>query len=71
MIDIDDFKVINDTYGHIQGDEVIRKVTQIMDKYKQHGIIARFGGEEFILLINDITIEQLYQIAEQDRKSVV
>ena len=67
MIDIDDFKVINDTYGHIQGDEVIRKVTQIMDKYKQHGIIARFGGEEFILLINDITIEQLYQIAEQIR----
>lgn len=67
MMDIDDFKMINDTYGHMQGDEVIRKVTSIMDMYKQHGMIARFGGEEFILLIDHITREALYQIAEQIR----
>ena len=67
MMDIDNFKHINDTYGHIQGDEVIRKVTSVMETHKQHGIIARFGGEEFILLINDITKDQLYQIAEEIR----
>lgn len=67
MMDIDNFKNINDTYGHIKGDEVIRKVTAVMDAHKQHGIIARFGGEEFILLIDHITKHQLYQIAEQIR----
>lgn len=67
MMDIDNFKNINDTYGHIKGDEVIRKVTAVMDVHKQHGIIARFGGEEFILLIDHITKHQLYQIAEQIR----
>ena len=67
MIDIDNFKHINDTYGHMQGDEVIRKVTSVMEEYKQHGIIARFGGEEFILLIDHVSKEQLYQIAEAIR----
>lgn len=67
MMDIDNFKNINDTYGHIKGDEVIRKVTAVMDVHKQHGMIARFGGEEFILLIDHITKHQLYQIAEQIR----
>lgn len=67
MMDIDDFKNINDTYGHMQGDEVIREVTTIMDSCKQHGMIARFGGEEFILLIQNISREALYQIAEQIR----
>lgn len=67
MIDIDNFKNINDTYGHIQGDEVIRQVTNVMDQFKQHGIIARFGGEEFILLINNVSQQELYQIAEHIR----
>lgn len=67
MMDIDNFKNINDTYGHIKGDEVIRKVTAVMDVHKQHGMIARFGGEEFILLIDHITKHQLYQIAEAIR----
>ena len=67
MGDIDYFKKINDTYGHIQGDEVIRQVTNVMDQFKQHGIIARFGGEEFILLINNVSQQELYQIAEHIR----
>lgn len=43
MMDIDDFKKINDTFGHMQGDEVIRRVTAIMRQKQRHGIIARFG----------------------------
>ena len=38
-----------------------------MDQFKQHGIIARFGGEEFILLINNVSQQELYQIAEHIR----
>lgn len=68
MIDIDDFKKVNDTYGHMQGDIVIKKVTQIMKRYKGKGIVARFGGEEFTLLRQGITSEELYHLAEHIRQ---
>lgn len=67
MIDIDDFKIINDTFGHMKGDDVIRQVTSIMQENQHHGIIARFGGEEFILLIDNISKQELYNIAENIR----
>lgn len=67
MADIDDFKIVNDTYGHMCGDEVIRQVTAIMNKEKKHGILARFGGEEFILLIDNVQKQELYEIAEHIR----
>ena len=67
MMDIDDFKKINDTFGHMQGDEVIRRVTAIMRQKQRHGIIARFGGEEFILLIDSISKQELYELAEDIR----
>ena len=67
MMDIDDFKQINDTFGHMQGDEVIRQMTSIL-KQKQHdGILARFGGEEFILLIAALSKQKLYELAEEIR----
>lgn len=67
MIDIDNFKNINDTYGHMQGDAVICQVTQIMKMHQRHGIIARFGGEEFILLINTLSKQEFYELAENIR----
>lgn len=67
MIDIDDFKKINDTYGHMQGDVVICQVTSIMKNYQKHGILARFGGEEFILLIDSLSKQELYELAENIR----
>lgn len=67
MIDIDDFKKINDTYGHMQGDDVICQVTKIMKIHQRHGIIARFGGEEFILLINSLSKQEFYELAENIR----
>lgn len=67
MADIDDFKNVNDTYGHMLGDEVIRQVTNIMNQEKEHGILARFGGEEFILLMDGIQMEELYEVAERIR----
>lgn len=48
MIDIDDFKNINDTYGHLYGDKVILKVASIINStLNGRGIVGRFGGDEF------------------------
>jgi len=55
MIDIDNFKKINDTYGHDTGDKVIKALaTHINQSIKGKDIVARVGGEEFIILLQDI-----------------
>lgn len=61
IIDIDDFKHINDTYGHIFGDQVIRGVAEIMQvMVGQRGVIGRFGGDEYVILLELVeTREQL------------
>ena len=61
IIDIDDFKHINDTYGHIFGDQVIRRVAEIMQVLTgQRGVIGRFGGDEYVILLEKVeTREQL------------
>ena len=56
MLDIDNFKLINDTYGHGVGDEVIKSLANTLsENIKGQDIVARFGGEEFVLFIKDIT----------------
>ena len=56
MIDIDNFKLVNDTYGHAVGDDVIKALANILrDNIKGQDIVARFGGEEFVLYLKDIS----------------
>jgi len=56
MIDIDNFKLINDTYGHVMGDEVIKSLAKLLtDNVKGQDMVARFGGEEFVLYLKDIS----------------
>lgn len=61
IIDVDEFKHINDTYGHIFGDKVIRGVAEIMQELVgQRGVIGRFGGDEYVILLEKVeTREQL------------
>lgn len=68
MCDLDHFKKVNDQYGHHIGDEVLKRFAEILkDKIRQQDVAARFGGEEFILLLPDTNTEQGLQVAEQLR----
>ena len=59
MCDIDHFKKINDTYGHLVGDQILQQVGQIIGQnVRAHDLVGRFGGEEFILIKYDVTLEQ-------------
>ena len=64
MLDIDHFKSVNDTYGHLAGDEVIKTVARVDDKYAKlyHGYAVRFGGEEFLLILRNVGIDKAYSI---------
>ncbi len=66
MLDLDNFKSINDTYGHMTGDKVLIAFTQaIQSKCRTSDILARFGGEEFIILLPDASEQQALQFAER------
>jgi diguanylate cyclase (GGDEF)-like protein len=70
LLDIDFFKNLNDTYGHLAGDMVLRQVGRIMeDTVKGHGIATRYGGEEFTLLLN-CPFEKAFELAESIRLKV-
>jgi diguanylate cyclase (GGDEF)-like protein len=72
MIDIDHFKLFNDTYGHIEGDACLRHVgeTLAMIADQVTGFAARYGGEEFSLMIPAITAERAGEIGEMVRKAI-
>ena len=71
MIDIDHFKQINDTYGHAIGDEVIQKLSSIMqESQRKSDVIARYGGEEFLILLPDTPYERAKEVAQKLRKKV-
>ena len=71
MIDIDHFKKVNDTYGHPVGDRVIQNVTQaIYNTVRKDDFSGRLGGEEFAVLLPQVTLQQALQVAEHIRQNV-
>ncbi len=72
MCDIDHFKKYNDYFGHQEGDDCLRKVAKAIENniHRAGDIVARFGGEEFIVLLLDCNSEQAFHIAERIRCSV-
>jgi len=59
FIDLDNFKQVNDTFGHEAGDEVLKKVSDIFREiFRQYDIIVRYGGDEFIILIEDVKYDK-------------
>lgn len=68
IIDIDLFKNVNDTYGHLVGDEVIKRVAAVCDEHiREADILARIGGEEFAILLPDTDIDSAFKLAERLR----
>ena len=71
MVDIDHFKAINDTHGHIAGDTVIRAVAQALQaQVRDRDVVCRFGGEEFVIFLFDVDESIGRDIAERMRASI-
>lgn len=71
MIDVDFFKTINDTYGHPVGDEVLRHMARILRlELRPHDLLARFGGEEFVLVLDGLNREAAIKVAERLRARI-
>ena len=71
IIDVDDFKTINDTYGHMFGDDVLRTIANTFrDVLGSRGIIGRFGGDEFIVVFENVTEEVLRRIIKTANKQI-
>jgi two-component system cell cycle response regulator len=71
MVDIDHFKSINDKYGHLGGDDVLRQMgTQLSGDVRTIDIVARYGGEEFILILPETGIEGATTFAERLRERI-
>jgi diguanylate cyclase len=71
IIDIDHFKAVNDTYGHLEGDEVLKTFAQILnDGIRKSDVIARWGGEEFVILLPDTDLSSAIKLAESLRLKV-
>ena len=66
LIDIDDFKQVNDDFGHLVGDQVLVRIAEILrGELRSSDVVTRWGGEEFALLLTDVTIENAKQIAQK------
>ena len=71
IVDIDFFKRINDEYGHHVGDTVLVKIARILeDSLRESDVIARWGGEEFLILLPSLKVQEAFWVAEKLRKTV-
>lgn len=72
MIDIDNFKGFNDTYGHIAGDNCLKKVANIIKSSvkRKTDLVARYGGEEIVVVLRELSYSNALQMAEEIRKNI-
>ena len=71
LLDIDHFKKVNDTHGHLAGDAVLANLAQVLGRaVRNEDVVARFGGEEFAIILRAIGIEPAIHMAERLRRLV-
>jgi len=71
MIDIDNFKKINDTYGHLTGDDVLQEIARILsENVRKIDVLGRWGGEEFLIVDNESDPGKIIEFAEKIRSAV-
>jgi diguanylate cyclase (GGDEF)-like protein len=71
MIDLDYFKSINDSYGHSEGDYALKSFVRILQMaYSDHGVVIRMGGDEFLVLINDVSFIEVNEMIKKMSKMI-
>lgn len=71
IFDIDNFKLVNDTFGHVTGDDIIQKIATIASEcIRKSDMLARWGGDEFVLLFPNTKLEDAYLVCEKIRLAV-
>ena len=71
MLDLDDFKLVNDTFGHKIGDRVLRDVAgRIQSQLREYDFLARYAGDEFVALLPDLTAHQVEELRERIERTV-
>jgi TonB family protein len=71
MIDLDRFKEVNDTYGHLAGDDVLRAIAEILLKhFRDQDVVARYGGDEFVMVLPGAPASEAAAICERARRAI-
>jgi len=71
MVDVDKFKSLNDSFGHLLGDEVLRQVSSLLSRQvRKIDVVCRYGGEEFVILLPQTGPEQAFHVADKLRRAV-
>jgi diguanylate cyclase (GGDEF)-like protein len=72
MIDVEGFKQINDTHGHLIGDAVLCRVARTLaERLRPHDLLARYAGDEFLLMLPECDIDEATALADRLRQAVV
>ncbi|MBF0549825.1 MAG: diguanylate cyclase [Deltaproteobacteria bacterium] len=71
MFDVDNFKAINDKYGHLNGDQILKELCEVVKEHvREVDFFARFGGDEFVIVLPETSIQEGYIVAEKIRKMI-
>ncbi len=71
LFDIDHFKKVNDDFGHMAGDEALKHIVQLcLPAIRESDILCRWGGEEFLILLKECSLDDAYEISEKIRKTI-
>jgi diguanylate cyclase (GGDEF)-like protein len=70
ILDLDHFKQVNDKFGHLIGDKVLKTTAKLVERNLPRGIIARYGGEEFVIVLPDTDQDDAFQIGDSIRRAV-
>ncbi|WP_411680924.1 MASE3 domain-containing protein [Clostridium thailandense] len=71
LLDIDHFKNINDTWGHIIGDKILKELSQVLkENVRSNDIVGRYGGEEFLIKLTETNLNKAFEFAEKIRQAI-